>query len=406
MKEINIAMIGYAFMGKAHSNAYRQVSRFLSPGLKPRMKVICGRDEAALEEARERYGWEECATSWQKVVARDDIDLVDISSPGNTHGKIAVAAAKAGKHLFCEKPLANDLDEAKTMLAAVTKAKVKNMVAFNYRRVPAVALAKKLIDEGRLGRIFHFRAVYLQDWIIDPNFPLVWRLKKPLAGSGPHGDLNAHIVDLALHLVGAIDSVVGMDTTFIKERPLVETASAIGSRGATRKKAKLGKVTVDDATLFLARFASGALGSFEATRFAQGRKNYNRFEINGEKGSLVFNLERLNELELFDATLPRQAQGWSTILVTEEIHPYLSAWWPPGHTIGWEHTFTHQAFDLIEAISEDRLPSPSFEEGVMTQAVLEAVSLSCREKGWVKVSKLFKPRRGRPKRGQQKGGCR
>lgn len=402
MKKINVGIIGYGFMGKAHSNGYNQVCKFMEPVAKPVMKVICGLEKHVAEEARVKYGWEESTSSWKSVVTRDDIDLVDIASPGNTHAKIAAAAAEAGKHIICEKPLANTLDEAKSMLKAVEKAGVKHMTAFNYRRVPAVALAKRLLDEERLGRIFHFRAVYLQDWIIDPEFPLVWRLQKPAAGSGPHGDLNAHIIDLALHLMGGIDEVVGMDTTFIKERPLVQGSAAGlkgGKGGASRNK---GRVTVDDATLFMARFSGGALGSFEATRFAQGRKNYNHFEINGEKGSIAFNLERLNELQFFDATQPRRSQGWNTILVTEDIHPYLPAWWPPGHIIGWEHTFTHQIYDLLNCIAADKMPSPDFREGVATQAVLEAVSHSCREKRWVKISELWKPRKNLKKKGDKK----
>jgi len=307
-----------------------------------------------------------------------------------------VAAVEAGKHVLCEKPIANTLDEAKLMLAAAEKAGVKHMAAFNYRRVPAVALAKQLISEKRLGRIFHFRAVYLQDWIIDPKFPLVWRLQKPAAGSGPHGDLNAHIIDLALHLVGDIEDEVGMDTTFIKERPLLKDVGAgLAAGGSSRNK---GKVTVDDATLFLARFAGGALGSFEATRFAQGRKNYNRFEINGERGSIAFNLERMNELQFFDATLPQKEQGWSTILATEGVHPYLEAWWPPGHIIGWEHTFIHEVYDFLNCIATGRTPSPSFAEGVKTQAVLEAVAVSCRRKSWVKISEFWKPRKNNKNR--------
>jgi predicted dehydrogenase len=389
MKEISVALIGCGFMGKAHSNGYRQMDRFFEGKGKPLMKVICDKDREAVVAARERLGWEEYSTSWRKVIARDDIDLIDIATPGNTHCKIATAAAAAGKHIFCEKPIANSLDEAKLMLRAVNKAGVKHMAGFNYRRVPAVALAKELIRKKRIGRIFHFRAVYLQDWIIDPKFPLVWRLQKPAAGSGPHGDLNAHIVDLALHLVGGIDDVCGMDTTFIKERPLVKSTTA-GLTGMASSRNK-GKVTVDDATLFLARFGNGAMGTFEATRFAQGRKNHNRFEINGEKGSIAFNLERMNELEFFDATLPRAEQGWSSILVNEDVHPYLAAWWPPGHIIGWEHTFTNEIHDLCDCIACNRMPEPSFAEGIETQAVLEAVSLSCRKKRWVKIKELWKP---------------
>lgn len=386
MKEIRIGLIGYAFMGKAHSNAYRQVTPFMAPRLKPVMKVICGLYRKEAEQARKTFGWEESSTSWQEVVARDDIDLIDIASPGHTHCPIAVAAAKAGKHILCEKPLANSLKEAKAMHDAAKKARVKHMVGFNYRRVPAVALAREMIEKGKLGRIFHFRGTYLQDWIIDPGFPLVWRLQKPLAGSGAHGDLNAHLVDLARFLVGEIREVSGMEATFIKERPLAGGEAGGGLKGVKGKKR--GRVTVDDATLFLARFTSGALGSFEATRFAQGRKNYNRFEINGEKGSIAFNFERMNELEFFDATLPRKLQGWNTILATEDVHPYFGAWWPPGHLIGYEHTFTHEVYDLLDAISRNRKPSPDFLDGVKNQAVLEAATLSAKKRRWVKLSEL------------------
>jgi predicted dehydrogenase len=384
VKEIRIGLIGYAFMGKAHSNAYRQVTRFMSPKIKPVMKVICGLYKDEAEEARKTFGWEESSTSWKDVVQREDIDCIDISSPGNTHAPIAVAAAKAGKHIFCEKPLANTLKEARTMYEAAKKAKIAHMVGFNYRRVPALALAKEMIGQGRLGRIFHFRGTYLQDWIIDPNFPLVWRLQKPMAGSGAHGDLNAHIVDLAQHLVGDINEVSGLTTTFIKERPLESGEVKAGLKGKAGKKR--GRVTVDDATLFLAKFKNGAVGSFEATRFAQGRKNYNRFEINGDKGSIAFNFERMNELEYFDATLPRKLQGWNTILATEDIHPYVKAWWPPGHIIGYEHTFVHEIFDFLNCVAKRKKCEPNFQDGMKNQAILEAVLDSARKRQWVKVS--------------------
>lgn len=387
MKEIRIGMIGYAFMGKAHSNAYRQVARFLNPKVKPVMKVICGLYKNEAAKAARTFGWEESTTSWQEVVERDDIDLIDISSPGHTHCPIAVAAAKAGKHILCEKPLANTLKEARMMRDAAKKARVRTMVGFNYRRVPAVALAKEMIEQGKLGRIFHYRGTYLQDWIIDPEFPLVWRLQKNLAGSGAHGDLNAHITDLAQHLVGDIEEVSGMETTFIKRRPLAsgEAAGGLKSKGGKKKR---GTVTVDDATLFLARFKNGALGTFEATRFAQGRKNYNRFEINGELGSIAFNFERMNELEYFDATRPRKLQGWSTILATEDIHPYVKAWWPPGHLIGYEHTFTHEVYDLLNCIANRKKASPDFADGVKNQAMLEAVTKSAASRRWIKVPKV------------------
>ena len=387
-KEINVGLVGYSFMGKAHSNAYRKVSMFFDSGALPVMKAICGRNETEVSAAATKFGWESYETSWKRLVERDDIDLVDISTPGDTHRDIAVAAAEAGKHVFCEKPLANSLSEAKQMLDAVQKAKVRHMVAFNYRRVPAVVLARQLIDEGKIGKIYHWRAVYLQYWILDPNFPLVWRLVKKHAGSGAHGDLNAHIIDLAHYLVGDISEVVGMDTTFIKERPLVESVdAALGARPGKGRK-NMGRVTVDDATLFLARFKNGALGSFEATRFAGGRRNYNRFEINGSKGSIAFNLEKMNELQYYSRDDEHHARGFREIIVNEGVHPYLSAWWPPGHIIGWEHTFVHEVHDLLSAIAKGKDVHPDFNDGVRCQAVLEAVSLSARERRWIRISEL------------------
>ena len=380
-KEIRIGLVGYKFMGRAHSNAYRQVSAFFDPKAVPVMKVICGRNEDGVRQAAEKFGWESYETSWEKLIERDDIDLVDISTPGDSHKPIAIAAAKAGKDILCEKPLANNLKDAEQMLAAVEKAGVKHMVGFNYRRVPAVTLAKQMIEEGRIGEIYHFRAVYLQDWIVDPDFPLVWRLQKEKAGSGPHGDLNAHIIDLARYLVGEIDEVVGMSKTFISERPLPEEMTGLAATAGSQK----GKVTVEDAALFLAKFKNGALGSFEATRFATGRKNYNHFEINGSKGSLVFTLEDMNYLEFYSRQDDEHIQGFRKIMVTEAVHPYVSAWWPPGHIIGYEHTFVHQAYDLMNALAEDKMPSPSFVDGVACQKVLEAVEQSINKAKWVKV---------------------
>ncbi|GIV12763.1 MAG: oxidoreductase [Fimbriimonadales bacterium] len=333
----------------------------------------------------EKYGFEEYATDWQQVVARDDIDLVDVSTPGNLHAPISIEAAKHGKIVLCEKPLANNLAEARAMVEAVEQNGVKHGIFFNYRKAPAVAFAKQLISEGVIGTIYHFRGTYLQDWIVDPNFPLVWRLRKEIAGSGVHGDLNAHIIDLARYLVGEIEEVCGMMHTFIKQRPVLkEVDDRLGGQAGT----EMGEVTVDDAAMFLARFENGAIGTFEATRFALGRKNYNRFEINGSKGSIVFNLERMNELELYLETDPPGMRGFRTIQVTEGVHPYISAWWPPGHIIGYEHTFTHLVRDALEAISKNELPSPNFYDGLKCQAVLEAVEISANERRWVKPSAL------------------
>ncbi|MGH9341864.1 MAG: Gfo/Idh/MocA family protein [Acidobacteriota bacterium] len=372
-RTVNVALIGYAFMGKAHSNAYRQVRAFFDTRVKPEMKVICGRSKQNVQKAADQYGWQETATDWRKVIERDDIDVIDICTPGDSHHPIAIAAARAGKVVFCEKPLANKVGEAEEMYEAVRKARVIHMICHNYRKAPAVALARQLIEEGRLGTIYHFRGTYLQDWIVDPKFPLVWRLDKKKAGSGALGDIASHSLDLARYLVGEITEVSGALQTFIQERPLP---------GNRKKK---GKVTVDDAAAAIVRFGNGALGTIEATRFATGRKNYNRFEINGSKGSIAFNLERLNELEIYFSDDPANLQGFRTIMVTESVHPYVGAWWPPGHIIGYEHTFTHAVYDLMEAIADKKIPSPNFEDGLRNQKVLDAMERSAKSKKWVKV---------------------
>lgn len=381
--KLRVGMLGYAFMGKAHSNAYRQMPRFFYPAPAiPVMKVICGIGDAEVEKARNQLGWEEGTTIWEDVVNRDDIDVFDNCGPNNLHKAPCIAAAEAGKHIICEKPLALNAKDAEEMVHAVKNAGVKAMVAFNYRRVPAVVLAKKLIDDGYIGKIYHWRAVYLQDWIMDPKFPLVWRLQKELAGSGPHGDLNAHILDLATMLVGKITKVNGMTETFIKERPLEGAAGALGAAKADMKK--MGKVTVEDAAIFMARFENGAIGTFEATRFAKGRRNYNRFEINGSKGSLAFNLERFNELEFFSDDDPKFAQGFKTINVTEGQN-YTSNWWPAGHIIGWEHTFIHEIYELFKAIVEDEPITPSFEDGLYNCKVLDKVLESAAKGTWITI---------------------
>lgn len=372
-REINVALIGYAFMGRAHSNAWRQVAPFFSPRLTPRLKVICGRNAEKVEAAARQYGWDESATDWEEVVHRKDIDLVDVSTPGDSHAEIAIAAAKAGKAVLCEKPLANTVPEARRMLAAVEKAGVAHMICHNYRRVPAVMLAKHLIDEGRIGEIRHFRGTYLQDWIADPAFPMVWRLDKSKAGSGALGDIGAHSIDLARFLVGEIAEVSGHLETFVKTRPVA------GSR------TKRGRVTVDDAALALLRFDRGAIGTMEATRFARGRKNQNRFEINGSKGSIAFDLERMNELEVYFESDPANVRGFRRVLVTEGSHPFMKAWWPPGHIIGYEHTFTHTFYDLLEAIADNRVPSPNFEDGLRNQMVMAAIEKASTTRRWVTV---------------------
>lgn len=371
MKKLNVAMIGYKFMGRAHSNAWRQVSRFFDTEYTPVLKVLCGRREHEVKRAADKLGWEEYSTDWQEVIVRKDIDVVDICTPGDTHAPIAIAAARANKIVFCEKPLANTLAEAEAMLAAAQQAGVLHMLCHNYRRAPAVTLAKELIESGKLGRLYHFRGTYLQDWIVDPKFPRVWRLEKSKAGSGALGDIGSHSLDLARYLVGEIREVSGLLHTFVTERPLPDDPS------------QTGPVDVDDAALALLRFENGAIGSLEGTRFATGRKNHNRFEINGEKGSLSFDLERMNELELY--LEQGKNSGFSTILVTDAQHPYVGAFWPPGHIIGYEHTFTFTVLDLLRAVETGRLPQPNFEDGVKNQRVLDAVERSARSRTWEQV---------------------
>jgi predicted dehydrogenase len=385
MPEINVALIGHRFMGKAHSNAYRQVRKFFPGKLVPRMKVLCGKAcVEELEDTARQFGWEESDCDWRRVVERKDIDIVDVSTPGYLHHPMVVAAAQAGKHILCEKPLANSLAEAKDMLKAAEKAGVMHMVNFSYRRAPAAAYAKKLVEDGLLGDVYHYHAAYLQDWIIDPEFPLVWRLEKKYAGSGTLGDIGAHAIDMAEYLNGEIQTVSGMLTTFIKERPL--PAQGEGAWGAKGSKGK-GKVTVDDDANFLGRFKNGSVGVFESTRFAGGRRNFNTFQIYGSKGSIAFNQERMNELEIYNRTDPAELQGFKTISVTEANHPYSGAWWPPGHIIGYEHTFVHAVYDFLTAIETDTLPEPNFRHGVRNQAVLEAIEQSAKSGRWQKVSK-------------------
>lgn len=386
MKQVNVGMVGYKFMGKAHSHAYRDLSMFFPQTLKPVMKAICGRDRAGVEKAAAQFGWESWTTDWRELATRDDIDLIDINGPSDVHKQIALAAAQAGKHIFCEKPLALSLEDAREMLAAAEAAGVKHMIGFNYRFSPAVRLVRKLIEEGRLGKIYHFRGQYLQDWIADPEFPLVWRLQKEIAGSGAHGDLNAHLIDLARYLVGEMTEVVGMSETFVKERPLPGSAAGLSAKGGA--DSARGPVTVDDATLFLARFEGGALGSFEATRFAPGHRSTNAFEINGSRGSVKFDFERMNELQVYFTDDAADVQGFRRVLATDPAHAYSEAWWPPGHTIGYEHTFVHEVVELLEAIENDRQPVPNFTDGVKCQEVLEAVDRSIEERRWVRIDEL------------------
>ena len=369
-KRLNVAMVGYNFMGRAHTQAWRNAPIYFDVGFEPVLKVVCGRHEKPLKDFARRWGWQETATDWRDVVARDDIDVVDVAAPTATHHDIAVAAAKAGKHIFCEKPFAMNAAQAKAMLAAAQRAGITHYLNHNYRRCPAVVLARQLIDEGRIGRVYHWRGAYLQSWIVDPDFPLVWQLQKEHAGSGPHGDLNSHSVDLARFLVGEIKSVSAMMSHFITERPLPAEGSAAFKGGA--KGARKGKVTVEDASFMTAEFVNGALGSFNTTRFALGRKNYNVFEIYGAKGALAFNLERMNELEYFYEDDPACARGFRTILATEPEHPYIAHWWPPGHIIGYEHEFTHAVVDFMNAIAKGKPIYPNFADGVKIMQVLDA----------------------------------
>jgi predicted dehydrogenase len=361
---LGIGMVGYAFMGRAHSQAWRTASRFFDLPLSPRMAAICGRDRAAVQAAAARLGWANWETDWKRLVRRDDVQLVDVCTPGSSHAQISVAALEAGKHVLCEKPLANTVEEAQAMAAAAATAAaqgIRAMVGFNFRRVPAVALARQLVEAGRLGTIRHVRGSYLASPLIDPDSPLVWRLQADQAGSGALGDLGAHAIDLAQYLAGdRIAGVSALTETFVKERPLPD------GRGAR------GPVTVDDAVVLIARFAGGAVASFEATRFATGHKEGLHVEINGDRGSIVWDLDRLNELEFFDATDDRGSQGFRRIRATEREHPYAAAWWPDGHTIGYEHTFTHEVRDLLEAIAVGCDPAPSFADGLQVQQVLDA----------------------------------
>jgi predicted dehydrogenase len=429
-KELGVGMVGHAFMGAAHSQAWRTAPRFFDLPLHPRMRALCGRDADRVAAAAERLGWESIETDWARLVAREDIDLVDICTPGDTHVEIAVAALDAGKHVLCEKPLANTVAEAETMAAAAERAAqhgVVSMVGFTYRRVPAVALARQLVQEGRIGEIRHVRAQYLQDWLADASVPMSWRLEKERAGSGSLGDIGAHIVDLTQHITGdQIVNVNGLLETFVKQRPVAEpgggqllgggahivdlTQHITGDQivnvnglletfvkqrpvaepgggqllggGATGAAEQVGEVTVDDTAVFLARFGGGAVGVFEATRFATGRKNAIRIEINGSAGSLAFDFEDMNVLEFFDAGEPGETAGFRRILVTEPGHPYAGNWWPPGHGLGYEHGFTHQVVDLVTAIGRGEQPLPSFADGLQVQRVLDAVTRSASAGAW------------------------
>jgi predicted dehydrogenase len=377
-RTLAVGLIGYKFMGKAHSNGWRQASHFFDLPVNLRLKTICGRDKAATKRAAAQFGWENAETDWSRVIDDPGIDIIDICTPNDTHREIAIAAARAGKAILCEKPLARNVPEAETMLRAVKKERVINMVCHNYRRIPAIALAKQMVERGELGnRIFHFRARYAQDWIVDPNFPLVWRLQSDIAGSGALGDVFSHIVDLARYLVGEFREVCATMETFVKQRALV------GRDGPSRRRS--GKVTVDDAVTMIGRFRNGALASLEATRFAPGRKNSITLEINGSGGSLFFDLEAMNRLKFYSMRDPQDRQGFRDIIVTEPSHPYMKSWWPPGHVIGYEHTFTHTIADFVKAVVDGKSVQPTFEDGLHNQCVLDAVKESVRINKWIRL---------------------
>lgn len=373
---LGVAMIGYSFMGAVHSQAWRTAPRVFELPCDIDMLVVAGRDGDAAARAAGRLGWRESSGDWRATVTRADVDVVDICTPGDAHADIAIAALEAGKHVLCEKPLANSVAEAEHMAAVADRAAdrgVRAMVGFNYRRVPAVAYAAQLVADGRIGEIRHVRAEYLQDWLVDPAFPLTWRLQRERAGSGALGDLGAHLIDLVQHVTGrCIREVSGVQTRFVSQRPLAGTSTGLSATAGT----KLGEVTVDDAVAFTGRLDGGALLVVEASRFATGRKNAMRLEVDGSRGALAFDAESMNELHFYDRTDPERESGFRRILVTEPGHPYLNAWWPPGHALGYEHAFSHQIRDLVTAVADGRQPRPSFADGLQVQRVLAAVENS------------------------------
>lgn len=378
---LGVAMIGHSFMGAAHSQAWRTAGRFFDLPLIPRMEVVVGRHAVRAQRAADQLGWAGSSTDLDEVLARDDIHLVDVCTPGHSHADVAIAALRAGKHVLCEKPLANTVSEAEAMVEAAEQARgagVRAMVGFNYRRVPALAFARQLVSSGRLGTIRHVRAAYLQDWLVDPDEPLSWRLDRDLAGSGALGDLGAHIVDAARFVTDErLASVSGATETFITERPVAASSAGLSAQAGEGR----GQVSVDDAAVFLGRLDGGGLATFEATRFATGHKNGMSLEVNGSDGSLRFSFESMNELWFFDGREPSDTAGFRRVLVTESEHPYIEAWWPPGHVLGYEHTFTHEVADLVADIAASRDPQPSFADGLYVQRVLGAVEDSAAASG-------------------------
>lgn len=379
-RPLRVGMVGYSFMGAAHSHAWRTAPKFFDLPLRPELAVLAGRNEPAVKRAAQKMGWAETETDWRTLVERDDVDLIDICTPGNTHAEIAIAALKAGKHVLCEKPLANSVDEAEQMATVAEEAArsgIFAMCGFSYRRTPALALARRLVQQGKLGTIRHIRAQYLQDWLSDENAPLTWRLDKEKSGSGSLGDLGAHIVDAAQFVTSQkITGLSAVLETFVKERPAGGDLVGLGGQGDAAPDAARGPVTVDDAALFTARFDGGSVGVFEATRFALGRKNAMRLEVNGSDGSLCFDFEDMNVLQFFDGTENAESAGFRRIIVTEPEHPYVGNWWPAGHGLGYEHSFTHQVVDLVRAIAAAQQPEPSFSDALQVQRVLNAAELS------------------------------
>ncbi|NUS35825.1 MAG: Gfo/Idh/MocA family oxidoreductase [Pseudarthrobacter sp.] len=380
-------MIGYGFMGAAHSQGWRTAPRVFDLPAEAEMAVIVGRNADAVAAAASKWGWADSATDWREVIARDDIDVVDIVTPGDSHADIAIAALEAGKHVLSEKPLANTVAEAEAMAEAAERAAsrgVRAMVGFTYRRVPAVTFLRNLIAEGALGKINQVRASYRQDWLVDPNMPLAWRLQKEHAGSGALGDIGAHAIDLAQFVTGLkLEKVSGVIDTIVKERPLLSSGTGLSGHAGDG----YGQVTVDDIAIFTGRFESGALASFEASRFATGRKNALQIEVSGDKGALAFDLEDLNSVHFYDRTAPSDRQGFRKILVTEAGHPYVSGWWPAGHMLGYEHGFSHQVKDLVEGIAAGTEPHPTFADGLQVQRVLDAVARSSdNDSAWTRVA--------------------
>lgn len=377
-KTLNIGMIGYGFMGRAHSNAYRRVSNFFQTEYTPVLKAVCARDKDKAKAFADMWGYESIETDYRKLLERKDIDAVDICTPNNLHKEIALAAAAAGKMILCEKPLAMNVAEGEEMCQAVEKAKVLNTVWYNYRRIPAVTFAKKLIDEGRLGRIFHYRANFLQDWTISADLPqggqALWRLDAAAAGSGVTGDLLAHCIDTAIWLNGGINSVTAMTETFVKERKHALTG-------------KVEKVGIDDACAFLCRFDNGSLGLFESTRYARGHKALYTFEVNGEKASLKWDLHDLHRLQYFDHRDEGPLRGWRSIHVTDSDHPYMDKWWVPGLAIGYEHSFVHQVADFLEGVAKGESIGPTFRDALETQRICDAVLASAKDGQWTTVGK-------------------